>query len=331
MPSRMPPRTPSHLYGQMKIKLCEQIVAKEIRANNAARSIGKSRQIVHRWLKIFREYGPDALASRKPGPKDGTAWNRTAGMTENLVSCLASEFPFLGPIALAQKLEEKTGETLDQSTIYRILKRAGHRYAQRPQISRRKPILYVKSVPGEEVQMDTFYPFGRSRRLVGFDAIDDHSRWPESRLYETREEKNAIHFLHYLVARSPFRIRAIRTDRGREFSRKFTEACKALGIEHIRNRGYSPENNGKIERWHRTLREDLVRPLFHSNAPLEELRYLLGQWLHFFRFRRRHTGLGMNVKTPAQRLIEHYLNPTDESVNLILQQNRYCQLINKMI
>lgn len=322
----MPFKTPSYLYDQMKIQLVEQILRKELKVKHASCSIGKSRQIVHRWIKLYQEYGPDALISKKPGPKAGTAWNRTSEVTENMVSYLASEFPFLGPLPLSQKLTERTGEILHPVTVYRIIKRRGHRYNSRSHIPRRKPILYVKSVPGEEIQIDSFYPFGRSRKLVSFDAIDDHSRWPESKLYYAREEKNAIHFLHYLVARSPFRIRVVRTDRGREFSKKFTEACKILGIEHIRNKGYSPENNGKIERWHRTLREDLVRPYFQTNATIDELQFLLSQWLWIFRFERKHTGLGMNSKTPAQRLIEHYLNPTTESVNLILQQNNTLHL-----
>ena len=316
-------RTPTYLYYRMKISLVEQILRKEIKVTAAARSIGKSRQILHRWISAYEELGPEALYPKKPGPKEGTPWNRTPEENENIVLKLAEEHPFSGPIPLSREYTRLTGETMNQSTVFRIIKRSGSRYARPASIPREKPVLYVKSFPGEEVQMDSFYPFGRSRKLVSFDAIDDHSRWPESKLYETREENNAIHFLHYLVARSPFRISVVRTDRGREFSRKFTEACRALGIEHIRNKGYSPENNGKIERWHRTLREDLIRAYFRFNAPIEELQYLLNQWLNLFRFKRPHTGLGMNGKTPAERLIEHYLNPTTETVNLILQQNKY--------
>lgn len=289
----------------------------------AARALGKSRQILHRWIQRYEELGPEALYPKKPGTKDGTAWNRTEEKNENIVLRLAEENRFLGPIPLARKFVEETGKRMDSVTVWRILKRRGHRYERPATIPRKKPILYTKSFPGEEMQMDTFYPFGRSRKLVSFDAIDDCSRWPESKLYEQRTEANAINFLHYLVARTPFIIRAIHTDRGREFSQKFTQACHALGIEHIRNKGYSPENNGKIERWHRTLREDLVNVYFHPSAPIDELRYLLSQWLSLFRFKRPHTGLGMNGGTPAERLISHYSNPTHESVNLILQQNIY--------
>lgn len=314
-------RTPVYLYYRMKVNLVEQILRKEIKVATAARSIGKSRQILHRWIRTYQELGQEALYSKKPGPKKGTAWNRTAEEKENIVLRLAEENPFEGPIPLSRRYEEFIGETMNQSTVFRILVRKGHRYARPSSVPRVKPILYVKNYPGEEIQMDTCFPFGRSRKLVCFDAIDDCSRWPEAKLYERRTEENAIHFLNYIFKKVPFRIRAVRTDRGREFSKKFTEACRRLGIEHIRNAGYSPEDNGKIERWHGTLKKDLVWPHFHPDAPIGELQYLLGLWLNTFRHKRSHTGLGMNGKTPAERLIQHYSNPTTESVNLILQQN----------
>jgi len=319
----MPLKTPSYLYHKMKVRLCEQIIGKEIRVNTAARTVGKSRQIVHRWLKIYKELGPAGLLYKKPGPKKGSPWNRTPDDTERLVVKLAEDNPFEGPIPLSRIYREETRNSLHPVTIYRILRRNRRRYGTLEPVPRRKPVLYVKGCPGEEVQMDTFYPFGRTRKVVLFTAIDDCSRWPEAKIFGRRTEANAVTFLNYLVSRAPYRIRAIRTDRGREFGLGFAAACKKLGIEHIRNEGYSPEDNGKIERFHRTLREDLVRPFFHPDATHEELQYLISLFLAFFRFKRCHTGLGMHNLTPAERLFRHYMNPVSENVNLILQQNKY--------
>ena len=320
-------RTPDYLYYQMKVNLIKQILAKEIKITDAAVSIGKSRQILHRWMKIYLEYGEQGLMYKKPGPKNGYAWNRSPEDVENFIIELAFNNPFLGPYPLSEKYEELTGHHIDQSTVYRILKRNNSRYGRSANpLPHKKPTLYVKGYPGEEVQLDTCYPFGRSRKTVVFDAIDDFSRWPVAKLYQTRESRNAIDFLHYLVSRVPFRILVIRTDRGKEFSSEFTAACEALGIKHIRNRGYSPEHNGKIERYHRTFKEDLVHMYFSFEAEHHELQYLLELWLKHFRFKRRHTGLGMERKTPAQRLIEYYLSESNESVNLILQQNKKCQI-----
>jgi len=317
----MPLKTPSYLYYQMKVQIIEQVLNKTMKVTAAAAALGKSRQILHRWIHIYKTLGPEALYPKKPGPKKGTAWNRTSEEKEDIIVGLAQDHPFDGPVNLAMKYSELTNEAIDQSTVYRIIKRCGYRYGRPSSIPHHKPVLYVKSLPGEEIQMDTCFPFGRSRNIVSFDAIDDCSRWPEAKLYERRTEHNAIDFLHYFVSRAPFRIQTVRTDRGREFGRRFTEACQKLGISHIRNEGYSPEDNGKIERFHRTFKENLVYPYFHINAPMEELQYLMNLWLSLFRFKRPHTGLGMNGKTPAARLIQHYLNPTGESVNLILQQN----------
>lgn len=319
----MPLKTPSYLYFQMKVSLCEQIVGGMIKANAAARTVGKSRQIVHRWLRIYRELGPAGLLGKRPGPKKGSPWNRTPDETEMLVVRLAEDRPFEGPVPLSRAFLEITGETLHPVTVWRILGRRGRRYGTVAPVPRAKPTLYVKGFPGEEVQVDTFYPFGRARKVVLFNAIDDCSRWPESKVFGRRTEANAVAFLRFLVSRAPYRIRAVRTDRGREFGRNFTRACDSLGIEHIRNAGYSPEDNGKVERFNRTLREDLVSPLFHLDATHGELQYLLALFLGHFRHRRPHTGLGMDGLTPAKRLLDHYRNPTSENVNLILQQNKH--------
>lgn len=317
----MPLKTPTYLYYQMKIQMVEKIIRKEIKVNAAAKALGKSRQIMHRWVRDYRDLGPESLYPGKPGPKKGTAWNRTPDGKEDIVVRLAEEYPFEGPLPLSRRYSDETGESIDQSTVWRIIMRKGHRYGRPASIPRKKPQLYVKTFPGEEIQMDNKYPFGRAKKTSVFTCIDDHSRWPEAKVFGRRTEMNAIRFLHYIVARSPFRIRCVRTDRGREFGYKFHKACLKLGIEHIRNKGYSPEDNGKVERWHRTLQEDVIWPFFRQDASMSELQYHLTLYLWNFRFRRPHTGLGMRGKTPAQRLMEHYLNPTSESVNLILQQN----------
>ena len=316
-------RTPIYLYFQMKVQIIQQILANETTVTAAARHLGKSRQIVHRWISQYEKYGEAALIPKKPGPKKGSVWNRSPQAVERLVMRLAEEHTFSGPLPLSRKYYALTGCKLNPSTVYRILRRNHVRYGRYEPLPKRKPKLYVKYEPGEEVQMDTSFPFGRVRKLVCFDAIDDCSRWPEAKLYPSRECKYAVDFLHYLVSRAPFRISVIRTDKGKEFGRAFTLTCQKLGIRHNKNKGYTPEHNGKIERWHRTLKEDLIRSSFGFKASQDELQYLLSLWLHEFRFKRPHTGLGMNGMTPAERLITHYLNPQTGSVNLILQQNKY--------
>ena len=61
------------------------------------------------------------------------------------------------------------------------------------------------------------------------------------------------------------------TDQGRQFeSQQFEEFCKTMGIEHRRTTAYHPQSNGKIERWHRTLKNALRAASMNANK----------EWIH---------------------------------------------------
>ncbi len=122
----------------------------------------------------------------------------------------------------------------------------------------------------------------------------------------------------------PFTIKAIRTDGGSEFGRKFTEYLESLGIEHRKNAPYTPQHNGKIERYHRTFKEK--EAFFWSfYASVDELNYRLSLWLHHYNFQMRHGGLGMNRLTPAQKVLhasfQKSLQPHLKNVTGTLQLN----------
>ena len=85
-----------------------------------------------------------------------------------------------------------------------------------------------------------------------------------------------------------------------------------------------PQHNGKIERYHRTFKENEAYDWpFH--AQINELNYRLSLWLSHYNFHKRHTGLGMNKMTPAQKIIYAFTHESflpHENVNLMLQQNK---------
>lgn len=92
--------------------------------------------------------------------------------------------------------------------------------------------MYCLDIPGEELQLDACYPYGRSRKITCFDAIDDCSRTIFARLYDRETVDNAISFVSELVKRSPFKIQRIRAD-NRYNSKKFINHCSSLNIEVI--------------------------------------------------------------------------------------------------
>lgn len=308
---------------RLKIKLVKDIVKKKRKIKEVSEILEVDRKTVSRWKWKYVYGGEEALLPKKPGPKDGTTWNRTSEVIENVVCNIAERNPFKGPEWIADQLSI----SIDQSTIYRILKRKGVRYYYDYKHKRRKKKAYCLSWPGQEMQLDTCYPFGYARKAIVYDAIDDCSRFAFARVLGGKTQENTITFLKELIQKTPFIIKVIRVDCGAEFGNKVKEFLKEHGIELIKNPPYTPQHNGKIERYHRTFKEN--EACFWSfKAPIDELNYKLQLWLDYYNNHKKHTGLGMGKMTPVQKIAYTIINDSffqNKNGTLILQQNNYCQ------
>lgn len=159
-----------------------------------------------RLMRRYKCYGESVLMPAKPGPKKFTPDNRTPEWIEDLLVELEKNNPDMGPQPLAEKLEEVHGIKLHTTTIWRILKRRKIRYTRDYKRFKLDPKLYCLDRPGEEIQLDGSYPYGRSRKVVSFDAVDDCSRFLCARLYNRETAANAIEFVKYLIQKFPFRV-----------------------------------------------------------------------------------------------------------------------------
>ena len=305
--------------SNIKIRLIKEIDRKERRIKDVSSILEVSRQSVSKWLARYRYEGEEGLLPRKPGPKNSKAWNKTSKELEDKIIDIAKSNPFKGPDWITDQLED----SINQSTVYRILKRRGIRYYENYSHKRRKKKRYVLSHLGEEIQLDTCYPFGYEKDAIVYDAIDDCSRWVFAKVMPNKKEDTTIIFLEELIKKAPFKIKAIRSDNGTEFSNKVRSFLKSRGIELRKNPPYTPQHNGKIERYHRTFKEESAC-FWRFKASIEELNYELNKWLYFYNFKKKHSGLGMNKLTPVQKIaytmIFNSFNQ-NKNVNLIMQQN----------
>ena len=308
-----------HAYqlAAMKAALVERILTGKISVTDAARSVKKSRPTIYDWITRFRQSGTDGLLPGKTGPKCGKAWNRTSSQREQEVLALIEQHPMENIYDLANRLEHR----LHPSTIWRIWKR--HRQgAAATRLPRPAPQRYVKERVGEELQMDTCFPWGRAPRVC-FDCLDDRSRFAFARLFPACTQDNAISFLHYVIARAPFIIRSIRTDCGREWGTRFSLACALAGITHIKNEPYHPEHNGKIEKFHDGLKYRCCYVYLHPSDCIERQNSDLCSWLIWYNYHKRHFGLGMERQTPAEVVLQALLEDPP-CVRSMLQPNMIC-------
>ena len=317
----MPRNTHNQLIS-MKKEIFKRCLRKQMKWKEAAKILGIHPKSLSRLKKRYELLGDCALIGRKPGPKRYTPDNRTPEHIEKLVEELAERCPQLGPLPLAEKLEDDHSIKLNQSTVYRILKRRRVRYTTTYKRWKQEPKLYCLDEPGIEIQLDGSYPYGRSRKIVCYDAIDDCSRWVYGKCYAGVEsDKLAVQYVSELVRKSPFRIQRIRVDN--RYGKEFEIYCNKLGIEVIRNDAYSPEQNGKIERFHKTSKREFFWNL-PWNISLENLNYQFQLWLKHYNYYRRHGGYGMDRMTPAQKLATNWLQLLSQfetqKVTGILQQ-----------
>ena len=212
----------------------------------------------------------------------------------------------LGPIRIVWYLEGYHGIKISDAGVYRILRRNGlnrlpNRVGRRAVHTHR----YAKQVPGHHVQVDVAFlklkgKNGQPTRRYQFTAIDDATRIRALKVYKRHSQRNAIRFIDYVIEKFPFRIHTIRTDRGHEFQAKFHWHVADKGIRHVYIKPRTPQLNGKVERSHRTDRQEFYQLLTYKDDV--DLEKKLAEWENFYNYHRPHVACA--GKSPYEALRE---------------------------
>jgi len=313
-------------YYKMKLKVLKEVKKKELKKVLACKQLSISRPTLDKWLHRLMKYGESGLHPPKR-KRSGIPINKTPEEIENQVVILSQKYWNDGVETLSDRFFEEYGVLLHSTTIYRILKRRKERYTEfyNGTKKRIKKQLYCHKEAGAALQMDTKYPFGYKVGVVAYTVIDDASRWAYAKMYTTANAINTVDFINEVIKRAPFDIQKVRTDCGTEFVNTLAvETFKNKRIEHRKNTPYCPEENGKIERFHRTLNEKAIYISWSPQDSLEILQYKLDLFLQWYNYKKRHRGLGMNGLTPFAKLC---LMAQSKNVNLTLQCNIHCRKI----
>src|SRR5690606_1677940 len=91
------------------------------------------------------------------------------------------------------------------------------------------------------------------------------------------------------------------SDNGPQFlARDFKEFIRITGMTHVKTSPYYPQSNGKLERWHGSLKRECIRPVCPASA--EEARRRIGTFVEHYNHVRLHSALG--YITPRDKLHE---------------------------
>jgi transposase InsO family protein len=285
---------------------------------HVAKELGVSRQCAHRWVARFRAEGEPGLLDRSSRPH--RCPRRTTTSDERRVLELRRS---------KRRGQDWLGPELGISprTVSAILRRHGVPYLRECdpltgeviRSSKTTALRYEHDHPGSLVHMDVkkvgripdgggWKAHGRAmgstaakkRARIGFDyvhsVVDDHSRLAYSEVLGDEKGTTCAAFLlraaAYFAGHGIIRIERVMTDNhfSYKLSRDVADAMAALGAKHVFIRPHCPWQNGKVERYNRTLQvEWAYRQVFLSNAARTEA---LAPWLEFYNTGRRHSAIG---------------------------------------
>lgn len=268
------------------------------------RRFGVSRKTGYKWLKRFQSDGQAGLADRSRRPADFPG--QTSAEMEARIVELRQKHPAWGGRKLRRWLSDRGVSSLPAaSTIMEILKRHGLVRADNPSSS--GPYQrFERERPNELWQMDFKGHFGMSdgTRCHPLTVLDDHSRF--SILLQACENERGETVQRALTG--VFRLyglpEGMLMDNGSPWGddrespwTPLTVWLLRLGIKVSHGRPYHPQTQGKIERFHRTLKAEVLQGI--AIRHLEESQARFDPWREIYNYERPHEALEMS--TPGRR------------------------------
>jgi transposase InsO family protein len=276
---------------------------KKINFSELCRRFGLSRKTGYKWLKRQAQSGAEGLADRSRRPKHSP--RQIAAALEKQVVVLRQQHPAWGPRKLRRRLADQGGKNLPAtSTFAAVLRRQGLLLTlaeNRPGPWQR----FERAAPNELWQMDfKGHVPCRDGRCHPLTVLDDHSRYALTLAACADERGTTVQAILTQTFRRYGLPWQMLMDNGAPWGDDrdtphtwLTVWLLRLGIAISHGRPYHPQTQGKEERFHRTLKAELLGtelawPLAHCQSHFD-------QWRQLYNEERPHEALALAV--PARR------------------------------
>jgi transposase InsO family protein len=255
------------------------------------------------WLEIGtskfnawqKHYGrPHAHNCRMP--RDGwlAEWEKQAILDYH------TRFSLEGYRRLAFMMLDEDLVAVSPSSVYRVLKKAGRLDRRRWAPSKKGAGFQQPLRPHEHWHVDISYLNVGGTFYFLCSVLDGYSRFiVHWEIRETMTEPEVETIVHRALEKFPGEKPRIISDNGPQFiARDFKQFVRLVGITHVRTSPYYPQSNGKLERWHGTLKGERFRGA--CPATLAEARRVVASFVTHYNEVRLHSALG--YVTPAAKL-----------------------------
>jgi putative transposase len=285
-----------------KLEIIRTVEASHLSARQTLATLGIPPSTYYRWYDRWSEGGLGALDDTAPHP--GSVWNRLPDETRADILEFALEHEDLTPRELAVKYTDEKQYFVSESSVYRILKAEDLITAPAHIVMKAANEFKDKTTrPNELWQTDFTY-----LKVLGWGwfylstILDDYSRYIIAwKLCTTMKAEDVAATLDLALAASGCDSATVvakprlLSDNGSSYiAGDLADYIEEKGMEHVRGAPYHPQTQGKIERWHQTMKNRVL--LEHYFLP-GDLERQIAAFVDYYNNERYHESLG-NL-TPA--------------------------------
>jgi transposase InsO family protein len=280
-----------------KLELIRAVETSGFKIEKALVLLDLPKSTYYRWRKKFREKGKDGLTDKSSKPH--RQWNALSVDEKDFIVSFALDHPALSSRELSFKITDEHKVYISESTVFRVLKERGYIRSRELRTFPAGPeYKYKPKQINEQWQTDATYLFVKgwgwyylisvlddfSRKIIAWRLMTSMTAADFSMVVEMACENAG------LTKGGLFEMPSLVSDRGPALvSDPFAEYLEAKGIGHILASPYHPQTNGKIERYHRSMKEQIK--LFVWQRPWE-LEKAIGEYINHYNSERYHEALG---------------------------------------
>ena len=187
------------------------------------------------------------------------------------------------------------------ATVYRVLKKVDRLAPPSPPNDRKGKGFNQPGRPHRHWHVDISYLNIAGTFYYLCSILDGYSRYiVHWEIREKMAETDVETIIQRARERFPGETPRIISDNGPQFIAKdFKQFIRICGMTHVRTSPYYPQSNGKIERWHKSLKNECIRP--QVPLSLRDARRLVGRFVVHYNTARLHSAIG--YVTPADKLL----------------------------
>jgi transposase InsO family protein len=285
-----------------KLEIIRTVETSHLPVRRTLEKIGISKTTFYVWLDRYAAGGLDALEDRKPRPK--RVWNRIPDEIRDKVVERALDAPELSPREVAVAFTDAEKTFVSEASVYRILKAKG--LVTSPAfIVMKASDRFANPTTAINQLWQTDFTYLKVTGWGWFylsTILDDFSRYIVAwKLCTTMSAADVTDTLHLALQAADLdqadRVHRPRllSDNGPSYvAADLSDWLKGQGMKHTRGKPYHPMTQGKIERWHLSLKSRILLENYYLPG---DLKRAIADFVEHYNHRRYHESL--DNLTPA--------------------------------